>query len=158
MSNIKKKLLGVLQYYRILPILHEHANPACPLLVSMAIHGFDVAAGMSPEACSKCAHIFTVAAQYTLRLEPRRETYYSAWQEAGQLSVYVWRSTESPYNLFTIYKRTCNFLRCFAKKRSSAQQETAMLGLAEGKTILDRQYYVVLGSSVKYCSIEFYIV
>ena len=92
LSNIKKKLLGVLQYYRILPILHEHANPACPLLVSMAIHGFDVAAGMSPEACSKCAHIFN----------PK------------------------------------SFLRCFAKKRSSAQQETAMLGLAEGKTILDR--------------------
>ena len=32
----------------------------------MAIHGFDIAVGMSPEAFSKRAHIFTVAAQYVL--------------------------------------------------------------------------------------------
>ena len=32
----------------------------------MAIHGFDHAVGMSPEACSKRVHIFTVAAQYGL--------------------------------------------------------------------------------------------
>ena len=27
----------------------------------MAIHGVDIAVGMSPEACSKLVHIFTVA-------------------------------------------------------------------------------------------------
>ena len=32
----------------------------------MAIHGFDIAVGMSPEVCSKRVHIFTVAAQYVL--------------------------------------------------------------------------------------------
>ena len=32
----------------------------------MAIHGFDIAVGMSPEVCSKRVHIFTVAAQYFL--------------------------------------------------------------------------------------------
>ena len=32
----------------------------------MAIHGFDIAVDMSPEACSKRVHIFTVAAQNVL--------------------------------------------------------------------------------------------
>ena len=32
----------------------------------MAIHGFDIAVGMSPEVCCKRVHIFTVAAQYVL--------------------------------------------------------------------------------------------
>ena len=32
----------------------------------MAIHGFDIAVGMSPEVCSRRVHIFTVAAQNVL--------------------------------------------------------------------------------------------
>ena len=32
----------------------------------MAIHGFDIAVGMSPEGSSKRVHIFTVASQYVL--------------------------------------------------------------------------------------------
>ena len=35
----------------------------------MAIHGFDIAVDMSPEACIKRVHLFTVAAQYTLSLD-----------------------------------------------------------------------------------------
>ena len=46
--------------------MHDVANPACLLQVSMVIHGFDIAVGMSPEECSKRVHIFTVAAQYVL--------------------------------------------------------------------------------------------
>ncbi len=34
--------------------------------VSMAIHGFDIAMGMSPGACMKHVCIFPAAAQYTL--------------------------------------------------------------------------------------------
>ena len=45
---------------------HDVANPACPLQVSMAIHGFDFTVGMSPEACSKRVNIFTIAAQIVL--------------------------------------------------------------------------------------------
>ena len=35
----------------------------------MAFHGFDIAVGMTPEACSKRVHIFTIAAQYVLSQE-----------------------------------------------------------------------------------------
>ena len=35
----------------------------------MAIHGFDIAVGMTPDACSKRVNIFTVAAQYALSQE-----------------------------------------------------------------------------------------
>ena len=35
----------------------------------MAIHGFDIAVGMTPDACSKLVNIFTVAAQYVLSQE-----------------------------------------------------------------------------------------
>ena len=57
------------QYYTILPMLHDVANPACLLQVSMSILGFDIAVGpgMSPEEFSKrvhmMIHILTGAAQ-----------------------------------------------------------------------------------------------
>ena len=35
----------------------------------MAIHGFDIAVGMTPDACSKPVHFFTTAAQYALSQE-----------------------------------------------------------------------------------------
>jgi hypothetical protein len=35
----------------------------------MAIHGFDIAVCMTPDACSKRVNVFTVAAQYALSQE-----------------------------------------------------------------------------------------
>ena len=54
----------------------------------MAIHGFDIAVGMSSEA-SKLVHIFTVAAQYNLSQDERGIRYYSAGRGAGQPSLYL---------------------------------------------------------------------
>ena len=63
-------------------------------------HGFDIAVGMSPEGCSKRVHILTVAAQNVL-IQDEIDANLHDEEQDSYLSVNVWRSTESPYNLFT---------------------------------------------------------
>ena len=73
--------------------------------------------------------------------------------KAGQLSLYVCRSTESPYNLFTFEKRTFNFHRWFYKKRNCAQQESET-----DAWLWRRQDYfgqVILCNIVLYCVVLF---
>ena len=109
---------NITQYYQnyiILPILHDDANPAWVLQVSMAIHGFDIAVGMSPEACSKRVHCHSCCALSQDKINT------IVRQGAGLLSVYFGEAQKA---LTTYLKKHLQFLKCFSKKRSSAQQES----------------------------------
>ena len=61
--TILLNITEITQYCQNYTMFLNSADPACPLQVSMAIPCFDIAVGMSPEACFKSIH---VAAQYTL--------------------------------------------------------------------------------------------
>ena len=85
---------------------------------SMAMHGFDIAVGMSPEVCRKRVHIITVAAQYVLS-----QNKIDAILHDEELDSYLFTFGEAPKAL-TIF----------------SSESDAWLGtkLEEGKTILDR--------------------
>ena len=73
----------------------------------MAIHGFDIAVGMTPEACSKLVHIFTIAAQYVLSQEEidlvlrneELDCYLFTFGEA-QKAITIFRSVEMLVQFF----------------------------------------------------------
>ena len=77
----------------------------------MAMHGFDIAVGMTPDACSKRAHIFSVAAQYALSQEEidlvlsdeELDSYLFTFGEA-QKAITVFRSVKM---LVQIFRKFC---------------------------------------------------
>ncbi len=103
----------------------------------MASHGYDIAVGMSPEACMKRVHIFSVAAQYVLNQEE-----IDSIMSDGELDSYLFTFGEAQKAL-TIFSLSKNarsvFSDVFPKKGAVPSRKIrALLGLDEGKTILDR--------------------
>ena len=103
----------------------------------MALHGFDIAVGMSPEVCSKRVHIFTVAAQYVLS-----QGKIDAILHDEELDSYLFTFGEAQKAL-TIFSLSKNARSVFSvvfprKGAVPSKKVMAILGLAEGKTIMDR--------------------
>ena len=131
------------QYYTILPILDSAANPACQLQVSLAIHGFDIAVGMSPEVCSKCVHVFTVAAQYTLSQDEIDTILHDKELDSHLFTV---GEAQKALTTFSLSKNARSvFSDVFSRKGAVPRNKIrVMCGLAEGKTIFT-------GNTVWYC-------
>ena len=103
----------------------------------MAIHGFDIAVGMSPEVCSKRVHIFTVAAQYVLSQD---EIDAILHDEELDSSLFTFGEAQKALTTFSLLKNTRSvFSDVFPRKGAVLSKKVRrMLGLEEGKTILDR--------------------
>ena len=100
----------------------------------MAIHGLDIAVGMSPETCSKRVHIFTVAAQHVLNQDE-----IDAILHGKKLDSYLFTFGESFHFRKTHRYARSVFSDFFPKKRAVPSKKVRqMLGLEEGKTILHR--------------------
>ena len=103
----------------------------------MAIHAFDIAVGMSPEGCSKRVHIFTVASQYVLN-----QVEIDAILHDKELDSYLFTFGEAQKALttFSLLKNARSvFSDVFPRKGAVPSKKVRrMLGLEEGKTILDR--------------------
>ena len=121
----------------ILQILHDVANPACPLQVSMSIHSFDTAMGMSPEACSKRVHMFTVAAQYVLSQDKIDPVLHN---EELDSYLFTFGEAQKALAIFSLSKNACSvFSDIFPRKGSVPSKKVRqMLGWDESTTILDR--------------------
>ena len=94
----------------------------------MAIHGFDIAVGMTPDACSKRVNIFTVAAQYALSQEEidsilsdeELDSYLFTFGEAA-----ICLRLERHRKLLQFFRsvKMLSFSESFPPTRISAQQE-----------------------------------
>ena len=87
----------------------------------MAIHGFDIAAGMSPEVCSKRVHIFTVAAQYVLSQDEIDAILHD--EELELLDSYFLRLAKhrKPLQSFHFRKTHVQFSQMFSQGREQCQ-------------------------------------
>ena len=91
----------------------------------MAIDGFDIAVGVSPEAYSKRVHISAFAAQYslsqdkidTILLEVELDSYLFTFGEAQKALITFWLSKN------THSQSHSQFSQMFFQEKSSAQQE-----------------------------------
>ena len=103
----------------------------------MAIHGFDIAVGMSPEVCSKRVHIFTVAAQYVLSQD---EIDAILHDEELDSYLFTFGEAQKALTTFSLLKNARSvFSDVFPRKGAVPSKKVRrMLGLEEGKTILDR--------------------
>jgi len=105
--------------------------------VSMAIHGFDIAVSMSPEACKKRVHIFTIAAQYTLSKD---EIHTILHDEELDSYLFTFGEAQKALTIFSLSKNALSVCSdVFPRKGAVPSRKVrAMLGMAEGKTNLDR--------------------
>ena len=103
----------------------------------MTIHGFDIAVGMSPEVCSKRVHIFTVAAQYVLSQD---EIDAILHDEELDSYLFTFGEAQKALTTFSLLKNARSvFSDVFPRKGAVPSKKVRrMLGLEEGKTILDR--------------------
>ena len=109
----------------------------------MAIHGFDIAVGMTPDACSKRVNIFTVAAQYALSQE---EIDLILSDEELDSYLFTFGEAQKAITVFSLSKNSRSDFQKVLPQQGSAPSKKirAMLGLGEGQTILDRYYYFCL--------------
>ena len=109
----------------------------------MAIHGFDIAVGMTPDACSKRVNVFTVAAQYALSQE---EIDSILSDEELDSYLFTFGEAQKAITGFSLSKNARSvFQKVFPQQGSVPSKKIrAMLGLGEGQTILDRYYYFCL--------------
>ena len=102
----------------------------------MASHGYDTAVGMSPEACTKRVHIFSIAAQYFFNQE-EINSYVTVSLIAIRSN---WAGLRKLLQSFHWVKTHVLFFRCFSIEGAvpSRKVRALMMRLDEGKTILDR--------------------
>ena len=81
----------------------------------------DIAVGMSPEACCKRVHIFSAAGQYSLSQDELDTILHG---EELDSYLFTFGEAQKAVTIFSLSKNAFSFLRCFSKKRSSAQQES----------------------------------
>jgi len=100
----------------------------------MAIHGFDIAVGMTPDACSKRVNIFTVAAQYALSQE---EIDSILSDEELDSYLFTFGEAQKAITVFSLSKNARSvFQKVFPQQGSVPSKKIrAMLGLGEGQTI-----------------------
>ena len=84
------------------------------------MHSFDSAVGMSPEACSKRVHSFTVAAHDTLSQDKMDTTLHGKELDSY---LFTFCDAQKASKILSLFQNAFNFLRCFSKKRGSAQRE-----------------------------------
>ena len=103
----------------------------------MAIDGFDIAVGMSPEACSKLVHIFTVATQYVLSQDEIDAILHDKELDSY---LYTFGEAQKALTIFSLSKNSCSvFSDVFRRKGAVPSKKVRqMLGLEQGKMILDR--------------------
>ena len=106
----------------------------------MAQHGTDIAAGMSPEACTKRVHIFSIAAQYVLNQEEIDSIVCDSELES-YLITFGW--AQKALTIFSLGKNTRSVFQMFFHKRSCAQQETEeSKGIADEAWMRARPFWI----------------
>ena len=69
--------------------------------------------------------------------------------------LFTFGEAQKALTIFSLSKNTRSVFSFFSRKGAvSSKKVRAMLGFAEGKTILDRQYCVMLCSIMLYCSLH----
>ena len=68
----------------------------------MAVHGFDIAVCMSPEACSKRVHIFTVAAQNVLSQDEMDAILHNKEQDSY---LFTFGEAQKALTIFSLSKK-----------------------------------------------------
>ena len=149
------------QYYTILPILHNITQyyqyymmlqfqlarcrflwPYMALILLWVCHP-------GPEAwdrsCSKRVHIFTGAVQYSLSKDKKFTILHN---EELDSYLFTFGDAQKALTIFSLSKNARSvFSDVFPRNGAvSSKKVRAMLGFAEGKTILDRQYCAILCS------------
>ena len=94
----------------------------------MAFHSFDIAVGMSPEACSKLVHVFTVAAQYSLS-QNKIDTILH--DEELDSYLFTFGEAQKALTIFSLSKNACSvFADVFPRKGAvHSKKVRAILGL-----------------------------
>ena len=121
----------------------------------MAIHGFDIAVGMSPEGCSKRVHIFTVASQYVLSQveidailhDKELDSYLFMFGEAQKaLTIFHFRKAHVQFSQMFFQEKE----QCLARISCQESKADAWLGRRQ-----DYFEQVILCNIEQYCVVLF---